>query len=131
MRSPRVPTRVSEGPLPVGVPLAGALRRAPMLGGHEVLADLQLHQGLGQDPDAQPREVRVALELGLGEQLHKHPQIVGHRRGPPVGHLVNPDKHHTVAVAVSGRPIYTLAGTLPCNNSTNASLTEWSFDLAA
>ncbi len=53
-----------------------------MARGAYVLLDLHLHERLGEDPNALPEEVRVALDLGLAQQLQKsYPHLVGHRAG--------------------------------------------------
>jgi hypothetical protein len=78
-----------------------------------VLAHFQLHERRRQHPHSFPEEVHIPLHLGLAPQLQKcHPEIVGHRVGPPFRDVGHHDENPTVAVCVNLRT-YTLAGTLP------------------
>jgi hypothetical protein len=48
--------------------------------GAHVLLYLDLHQRLGQNPEALPEEVHVVLHMCLAQQLlQSYPQLIGHR----------------------------------------------------
>jgi len=107
-----VPTRVSHcrSRYPLRCPVRVGVRSCLS---HHVLADLQLWQRLAQHPHPLAQKVDVAVQGGLAQQsLQAHPEIVGHRVGPPFGDLTRPDETHTLAVSVNGPRFYTPLGTL-------------------
>jgi hypothetical protein len=78
-------------PLAIAVAVGQATLRVTLALGHPgQLADLGLHDRLGQDPDALAQDVDVTAGARLAQRLEQGHAVVGHRGVPPCRRFLSP-----------------------------------------